>query len=59
MGRCSAPEFLLTSVDTINSQPTSETVRWQLIEEEWDYFWTRSDNGWDYRVEILRAGCAR
>ena len=55
-GRGSAPEFLLTSVDAINGQPVSEIVRWQLVEEKWDYFWTRSDNGWDYRIEYYEQG---
>ena len=55
-GSGSTPEFLLTSVDARSGQANSETVRWRLIEEEWDYYWTRSGEGWDYRIEYYEQG---
>lgn len=55
-GGDSAPEFFLTSVNARTGKATSETVRWRLIQEEWDYFWTRSDDGWDYRIEYYEQG---
>ncbi|MEH6354541.1 MAG: MG2 domain-containing protein [Marinobacter sp.] len=55
-GSGSSPEFLLTSVNARNGQANSETVRWRLIQEEWDYYWTRSGEGWDYRIEYYEQG---
>ncbi|WP_179888368.1 alpha-2-macroglobulin family protein [Marinobacter sp. LV10MA510-1] len=55
-GSGSTPEFLLTSVNARSGQANSETVRWRLIEEEWDYYWTRSGEGWDYRIEYYEQG---
>ena len=55
-GSGSSPEFLLTSVNARSGQANSETVRWRLIQEEWDYYWTRSGEGWDYRIEYYEQG---
>lgn len=27
-------------------------VRWELVEEVWDYRWFRKDGAWDYRIEV-------
>lgn len=27
-------------------------LRWQLVEEVWDYRWFRKDGAWDYRIEV-------
>jgi hypothetical protein len=55
-GSGSTPEFLLTSVNARSGEAQSETVGWRLIEEEWDYYWTRSGEGWDYRIEYYEQG---
>jgi uncharacterized protein YfaS (alpha-2-macroglobulin family) len=55
-GSGSRPKFLLTSVNARNGKANSEAVRWRLIQEEWDYYWTRSGEGWDYRIEYYEQG---
>lgn len=55
-GYGSSPEFLLTSVNARSGQVHSDALRWRPIEEEWDYYWTRSVEDWDYRIEYYEQG---
>lgn len=52
----STPEFSVVSVDSFDGVARDATVRWRLIDEEWDYFWRRSGRGWDYDIEYFEVG---
>ena len=48
--------FSVIALDSETQTVTANSVTWRVIEEDWDYFWTRRDNGWDYQIEYYPMG---
>ena len=48
-----APVMSMVLVDALSGQAKAGQVRWRLVQEDWDYYWTRQGGRWNWRVEYF------